>query len=47
MKISRFAIIFERDGLFFLYNTSTQSLFKINEKDYLDILKVNPLAELI
>ena len=33
MKISRFAIIFERDGLFFIYNTSTQSLFKIDEKD--------------
>ena len=40
MKISRFAIIFERDGLFFIYNTSTQSLFKIDEKDYKDILKV-------
>lgn len=34
MKISRFAIAFERENLFFLYNTSTLSLYKISEEDY-------------
>lgn len=37
MKISRFVIVFERDGLYFLYNTSTQSMFKIDECNYTSI----------
>ena len=40
MKISRFTIVFEREGLFFLYNTYTQSLFKINAAYYQQISKV-------
>ena len=40
MKISRFTIIFEREGLFLLYNTCTQSLFKISETNYQLICKV-------
>lgn len=40
MKISRFVILFEREGLFFLYNTGTQSLFRINDNDYQIISKV-------
>lgn len=40
MRISRFVIIFERDGMHFLYNTCTQSFFKISDIDYESISKV-------
>lgn len=40
MKISNFVIHFERENLFFLYNTCTQSLFKINKLDYISIFNV-------
>lgn len=40
MKISNYVIVFERENLYFLYNTSTQSLFKINIFDYKSILNV-------
>lgn len=40
MKISRFVILFEREGFCFLYNTCTQAFFKINEVDYDAISKI-------
>lgn len=35
MKISIFSILFERNGTFFLYNTSTQSLLRIDKSTFL------------
>lgn len=40
MKISNYVIVFEREGLYFLYNTSTQAFFRINDIDYQGITKV-------
>lgn len=40
MKISRFIIAFEREGLSFLYNTCTQSFFRISSIAYQYISKV-------
>lgn len=40
MKISRFVIIFEREDSCFLYNTGTQSFFRISNADYQQIASV-------